>query len=905
MQYTKIQKIAIPIIKQNKNCIIVAPTGHGKTEAAILPIIDRICKISEKGIKLIYITPLRALNRDMIKRLQLLCDHASLTVGVRHGDTPQGERKRQSISPPDVIVTTPETLQSMLINPAFKKAFSALSAVVVDEIHELYHAKRGAQLCVALERLSEIKPNYQRVGISATVANPNLLGAYLCGKRDFEVANFGLKREIDLLVKMPRQYSSKVLEFVDAFKLDDMALARLECIANLVSNSNRTLIFGNTRQVVELVGSRLVYMNNAMKFGGIGVHHSSLDRNERIRIEEGFRDGSIRAIIATSSLELGIDIGAIDLVVQYASPRQALRLAQRVGRSGHKIDAMPKGVIVSLNPIDAIESIAVCAEVVDGSYETLKPHYKAQDILANQICGIALDSGGINIENIYSIVKRSLIYADLTTQELKSLLDFMAAQRMVGFDGNIVTPGARTRMYYYGHLSVITDVKKFIVKNFIDNRIISLLDERFVASSIEEGSIFITKGLPWRVVSIDDEVVFVEPSTDLEASVPDWEGEDIPVSFNIAQRAMKIIAHGLDEHNKFLDPQSKVIVNNFIIESKKDYAISLKNRVIESFDDYVVIYTWLGSSANDTLAKFISYNMSSRFNRSITTKTTPYMLLIESAPLDLVLKIINVASKQALIKDLLAYLAQTEIFRYRFIAAAKVFGIIDRDAGISKNMAKKLMQIMQATPLYQEATREVMENYFDIHRASEFLESIADKEIDIIVQRLDSPSKLTREIINYSYSAKELITPLAPNSEVIKSFTDSILKKETKLLCTYCGFVFSRSLKEIGEQEEIKCQLCKSPLISIYKEEFVEVINKKKRGRRLTKNEGEQYSEMVKYSNLISGYGPKAIIALSVYGIGFTTASRALMMRRRDEKSFFVDLIEAQKTFIKNKKYWS
>lgn len=903
--YTDIQKIAIPIIRRGDNCIVVAPTGHGKTEAALLPVMDAISGTDEAGIKLLYITPLRALNRDMMKRLEVLCGHSGLRVGVRHGDTPQGERKKQSDNPPDVMVTTPETLQSMLINPAFRKAFRSLRTVIVDEVHELYHAKRGAQLSVGLERLGTIKGAYQRIGISATVGDPGLLGRYLCGNRPFKIAKSVPGRELNLHVMLPMRHTGKVKDFVSRFNLDDQSVARLEAISNLISESDRTLIFGNTRQVVELVGSRLVYMDREIKSGGVGVHHSSLDRNERIRIEEGFRSGAIRSIIATSSLELGIDIGAIDLVIQYASPRQALRLAQRAGRSGHKVDAVPKGIMIALNPIDAIEAVSVCTEVADAHFEVLRPHYNALDVLANQVCGIALDTDGTDISAVKSIIGGSLIYSTFKETELSSLLSFMTEQRMIGFDGNIITPGARTRMYYYGHLSVITDVKKFTIRNFIDNKIISLLDERFVAENIDEGAVFITKGLPWKVVSIEKDTVYVEPSTDLEASVPDWQGEDIPVSANVAAGALDIISNGLDRRSRFIDGEGATSVKEFLAKQAEVYRINAKTCVIESFGDYSAVYTWLGTAGNDTLAKLIAHIMAHVFNRQVTIKTTPYMLLVESASPDELAKTIRSLKAETLRQDLEKALPETEVFRYRFIAAAKVFGIIDRDASISKSMARKLIALMQGKPLCSEAAREVMENYFDIPRLSGFVGAVNDGTVKIVFHALDKPSPLTHEILNYSYGAKELITPLAPNSEIVKSFMDSILKKETKLMCTYCGFVFGRSLKEVAALDKIECEACMSPLVSVYSDEFKEILGKRKAGKRLSKNDRENYDEMVRYSNLISGYGPKAVIALSVYGIGLATAARALMMRRRDEKSFFIDLIEAQRTFIRTKKYWS
>jgi ATP-dependent Lhr-like helicase len=903
--YTAIQKIAIPIIKEQQNCLIVAPTGCGKTEAAMLPLIDIVSREKKKGVSVLYITPLRALNRDMIKRLRQLCSEVSVTIGVRHGDTSQKERKAQAELAPEILITTPETLQSMLVNQKLRGALGSLRTVVVDELHELYSNKRGAQLSVALERLVELAGEYQRIGISATVGDKEMLARVLCGERECRIADAGVAKGLKLVVEMPSAASDYMKGVSEKFGLDDEAVARLETVSKHVSASEGTLIFANTRQVVEAVGSRLVYMNSMKDFGGIGVHHGSLDREERIRLEDSFKGKEVKSVIATSSLELGIDIGSIDVVVQYGSPRQALRLAQRVGRSGHSIRGTPRGFVIPLNTIDAMESAVLCERAVGGSFESFRPQFSALDVLANQIRGMVLETGGIGLEGMYKIIRRSFVYKDFERKELVALLEFMADQRMIGFGGDMATPGRGTKLYYYRHLSVIPDVRRFIVKNFAERRIISTLDERFVANNVDEGSVFITKGLPWKAISIDDNVISVEPSTDLQAAVPDWEGEDIPVSRETAGMVLGLFGGGLQNAGRYLDIEASKRLGSFLKMQGEHYVPDGSEVVIESLESYKVVYTWLGTAANDALSKVLASKISAKTGGGVRIKSSPYAVLVEVEQGFDLASIIGELNPDTVLDMLRASVAGSELFRYKFVAVAKLFGIIEKDALVSRSMTKRLIRILSGTPPYNETLRELMFNYMDTKALVEFARGVSSGRIKIRQVIADSASPLTKALVSYSYSAKELIAPITPNNELVGMFSRYILSRTAKMVCTYCGFVFSRALGELKELNALRCEACGSPLIAMYNDAYKELIERRGRGKRMKRKESDIYNEMMREAGLISAYGPRAVIALSVYGIGPRSAARALMMRKGEERDFFIDLIEAQKTFIRTKKYWS
>src|SRR2546426_823561 len=344
---------ASPLIARGENVLVVAPTGSGKTETAILPLLSRLLSEGHgKGISILYITPLRALNRDMLRRLEFWCKRLGLTIDVRHGDTPQSTRQRQSRQPPDLLVTTPETLQAILPGSRMRQNLESLKAVVVDELHNLYESKRGVQLCVGLERLRRVAGDFQLVALSATVGSPERTANYLFGERDHKVVQAIVPKEFKYRIEYPIPDPEDSTLSREVFTSVDFA-ARLSTINDLLEGHNSALIFVNSRTMAEMLGEKLGRLRP-----DIGVHHGSLPREERERTESAFKKGELKALVCTSTLELGIDIGSVDLVVLYMSPRQVTSLIQRVGRSGHNLRRISEGIVITVSADDVLESSA-------------------------------------------------------------------------------------------------------------------------------------------------------------------------------------------------------------------------------------------------------------------------------------------------------------------------------------------------------------------------------------------------------------------------------------------------------------------------------------------------------------------------------------------------------------------
>ncbi len=882
----------------------MAPTGSGKTEAAVLPILENALeKAGGKGTFALYVTPLRALNRDMMKRLSELCSELGISIGVRHGDTPQSERRKQALSPPVLMITTPESIQNMLMSRRLRKSFENLRYVVVDELHELYHNKRGAQLSVALERLAELSPEFARVGLSATVGDAKEAARFLFNGNPYKAVESGAEKKIEVSVVMPIVPKRGHGEFEATFEMDDASLARIEYLEDVIKGSKATLVFANTRQVVESLGSKIIYLSRLEGFDYVGIHHSSLDKEERIEIENTFKSGKINCIVATSSLELGIDIGRIDMVVQYGSPRQAARLLQRIGRGGHREGEVSHGSVVVSGVLEALESTAAIIAAKEGRLEEYKMEEMALDVLANQLSGMALEYRELEIGKAYGIFKRSAVYSKLGFEKFMEVVNFCSTIGTVRTDGKALLPGRRTRNYSIENISVIPDSRRFAVRRASTNRIISTLDERFVYSSIDEESTFITKGVPWKVISIEDDVIFVEQSNDIGAAIPDWEGEDLPVPRHIAQKTMDLLAD-CSKCQGVVEPGSMAKVVEFSEKQRSLFLPARDKTFIEELDDYVVIYSPQGTLANEFIARMIALYFRER-GEEAQARSTPYAVIIDIRYLrkkpDISRVIAGLWSAER--GGLDEALADSSLFRYRFAQVAKLFGVIEKKAVLTRNKVEKIIGFYRNSVVYEEAMRDVKKNGVDYAAASEFLGGINSGAIKLAFAR--QGSQLSREVLRSALSHMELLTRTEPGSEDVAQVMKKFDGKEVRMLCTYCMFSYQIALvMEKLTSEKILCKRCKSPMMCTYSDEYYNALEKRKEGRKLTKAESESYRQAISEAGLVDAYGGRGILALLTYGVGISTAGRVLKMMRKDDKVFVEDLLRAQRTFIRNSRFW-
>ncbi len=911
---TGIQKKAMPEVAKGSNVLILAPTGWGKTEAAVLPILGKLAKEMEKkklgegknetgeehsaGIQLLYITPLRALNRDMVERIEWWCSHLGISIAVRHGDTLASERGKQAKKPPQVLITTPETLQAILPAKKIGKALERVKYVVVDEVHELYSDKRGAQLAIGLERLIEKKGGeFQRIGLSATVGNPGIVAKYLFGKRAHLVLSEGTKREMDVRAECPKK-NSRAEALSEKLSLDGDSAARLLRLHELCMSHKATLVFVNTRKVGEILASRMRVLEKELgeKVGKIAVHHGSLARDERIEIERQFKRGELKGLIATSSLELGIDIGDIDLSVQYMSPRQVGRLVQRVGRSGHAIGKKPKGIVITSDSDDVLETAAIIEGLKAGNLEFEGMQEKALDVLAHQLAGLVMDWGRISVGRAHAIVKRSGPYEGISIEELREVARQLRSQRCIWLgEADDLGKGSETIGYYFSNLSTIPKEKKIPVRNAATNRLVSNLDEAF-ALTLERGGAFITKGVPWKVLDANEEEIVVEPSGSFESAIPDWVGEEIPVPYGIAERVGELreeIGTGvelegadkncLEEVRKALEKQEPLPSNSVVF--------------IESCENTIVIHCLLGSKGNEALGRALAELMTSSLGSSVRAEIDPYriaLLLPLPVRADKVAGLLAGAWNPRNILE--KSIPRSSLYRHRFTHIGRAFGAFSEGA----KLTGRLLSHFGGTPIHSEVMREIFHDYLDVWVCEKFLEQVRKGKIKVIARNVPELSPLGRAAVA-RISASELMMPIEPTSEVLKAFKRQLLEKRVRLLCTYCGKVMYEKLENFGKH--YKCGHCGSSLVGMASEKEERAWTKDRNKR----NPGEKKIalEIIRSASLLEAYGRRGAIALSVYGVGTETAARILARMHESEDLLLVDLLEAQKNFIKTKRYWS
>lgn len=870
---TEIQKKSFKAILSGNNTLIIAPTGHGKTLAVMLPVLHKIIDTENKGIQVLYITPLKALNRNLIERIDWWCNKLGISHAVRHGDTSQSERAKQTRKPPKLLIVTPETFGSILAAPRLGLALKNCTHVIIDEIHSICDNKRGAQLSIALERLKQ-KANPQVIGLSATVGSPEKIADYLSPDKECNIVSLDEPKKTKIYIEKPKPIKNPPKKL----DLDAEAVGRLYRVKEIVEK-DKTLIFVNTRQVAEALSSRL----NLLKVN-IGIHHGSLAKQVRLKAEKDFKTNNTNALLATSSLELGIDIGDIENVIQYMSPRQVSRLIQRVGRSGHGINRISRGYIIVSDMYDTLESLAIASLLKQGIQEENKIESQALDVIAHQMVGLLLENDQIKLMNVHNILKKAAAYK-ISYGELEEIAEQLSKQRVLYLDksDDTLKKSLNTRTYYYTRLSTIPITIRRKVKDIELNKTVSTLDEAF-ASSLEIGETFITKGLPWRVVELTDEEVLVEAGDDFSLSLPDWEGEQIPVPFIVAQKVGDIID---SFYNKKLDKELDEIdfIGNLELPDEKWYP-KKDELIIESFADLIVIHSLLGTKTNETIGRALSYLLTLKQGTSNQLIVDPYSIIINSTKIVSANEIKELLENLEEIENLIkTSLSESKLFSFKFNHIAYTFGLINQKQGVSKRAINYLIQ----TPIYKETMRVLLSDYFDINNAEDILNQIKSNKLKIKCKTSKELSEWSRQALTKVH-AGELMSPIEPHSEIMKAFAKHILEKRVRLICLNCNQPFYVKIEDAGKK--IKCSNCKGLVVG-YAGFF-------KDGK--LKEKSQKFIE--ESAPLMQAYGKRALIALSVYGIGPETARRILQKIHKEEEHFFYDLLEAQKNFIKNKKYW-
>lgn len=902
---TEVQEKAFKPIYEGKNCLIISPTGTGKTLAALLPIFQRWLENKPKPTSILYISPMKALNRDQLEHLAFWAEELGMEISVRHGDTSSYERKLQAEFANDFLILTIEALQSVLVGKKIREHLRNVKWVILDEVHEVIESKRGVQLTLALERLKELSKNFQIIAVSATVGDPEKIVDFFSLEKA-EIVNVKYNKPLELKVVYPREekVDEKISEKVLTTK---ESAARLRYILQKIRERNSTLIFTNTREFAEILSSRLRLIEKDIP---ISVHHSSLSKDIRVKTEKDFKQGKIKALVCTSSLQLGVDIGTVDLVIQYQSPREVTQLLQRVGRSGHKYWLKSEGIIVATDEDDILESSVIVRKALAGELEKVTMHQKSLDVLAHQLVGIVFDfNGEVEVEKAFEIVKRAQPYRDLKMKEFLDVLKFLESIGILYVKGNKIVRRRKSYDYYFSRLSTIPDVKDYKVVNTVDGVVIGSLDEEFVALYGEEGSIFIIKGETYKIVSIEEDKVYVEPSKEKDAAIPSWEGELIPVPLEVALEVGSLRSKiSSEEDLEFMkekykvDDNSILALKSFYEEQKKSFIPSDKEIFIEFFENKIVIHSSFGNKVNETLAKIII----SQLNFFVKNRNDAYRIIltfpekIGRKEAERIKEVLESLDERKVEEEIDNFIPKTDLFTIRFLNVAKRFGVLEKDASIGKNLAKKLIDEFIGTPVFEETLRELKVEKLDIPNTIWLVNRIRKGEIKIFV--VEGPSKISKLAMRKIFI--DFIE--GPTKDILDLFKNRILEKRIKVICMNCGewksLFYLRDLPD-----EISCKKCGARLLTVVKEENVKaerIISKYVRKQKLSKEDKKNFSKLLEKATLFLSFGKKAAIAFSVKGIGVETAKRVLAKYFRDEDDFFEELYNAQKNFLRTRKFW-
>jgi len=931
---TEPQEKTMPKILEGKNVLLISPTATGKTEAAVLPILNMLITTPERppGIKILYITPLRALNRDLLERLEWWCNNLDVKLAVRHGDTETNERSRQARSPPDILITTPETLQAIMPGWVMRQHLQQVRWVIVDEVHEMSDSKRGSQLALALERLRWITGReFQLIGLSATIGSPERVGQFLVGNsRNIEIVKVPVARQMRLKILFP-QPTPEDIELASTLFTHPEVAARLRIIRQLIEKQKSVLLFTNTRAISEVLASRFKVWD--VNFP-VSIHHGSLAKPSRIAAEKGLKEGALKGLVATSSLELGIDIGRIDMVIQYMSPRQVTRLIQRVGRSGHRIGRIANGIIITMDSDDTLEAMVIARMAYKEQLEPVDIPYKPYDALAHQTIGLLMKKKRWYFYEIYDLFKNAYPYKDLTIEDIQKVLTYMHSRyprlAWVSFEDQLAIKPRRTKAlyeYYFENLSMIPDEKQYLVVDESSDSAVGVLDEAFMAEYGKPGVKFIIRGSPWKITHVYGDKIYVKSVDDPTGAIPSWIGEEIPVPFEVVQevgwirgfveqqikRSVKLEEIATQLAKRY--PADSETVSRALLETVEHVQKSMrvptdKRIVIENWEEFVIIHANFGSLTNRALAQLLGHVLSEQTGYTVAVQHDPYRIFVQTmgtANAESIISLFDNLKKkpEATIQDLLTKATvKTGLFKRRMIHVARRFGALKKWADFSTVSLRSLMKSFEGTAIYEEALKEVFTRDLDLQHLLQVLRGIKTGKIE--VTKLETGGAAT-PIARVGIERVSMKTDLIPGERMklilIESAKARLLNETRTFACTQ-NWDYLEMIRINDLPDKPKCPKCGSTALGVFSKEEEQIRSLvEKRGEKLTKNEQKLLEQALETAELVSKYGKPAAVALAGRRVRTSDALEVMRKEHKLSDNFFELVIEAERDALK-RRFW-
>jgi len=926
---TEPQRRLIPKILEGKNVLLISATATGKTEAAMLPVLHRFLLSGgrQPGISIVYVTPLRALNRDILERMTYWCNRLDIRLGVRHGDTSQRERTYMRLSPPDMLITTPETLQAILQGRTIKNHLKTVKWIIVDEIHELADNKRGSQLSLALERIRNVAENdIQFIGLSATIGSPERVAQFLVGEgREAEIVQVSALRDTRFDIVYPEPDAEDYELARKLFTHPEVAV-RLKVMKDLIEQHDTTLIFTNTRSTSEALTSRFNLWDTDFP---LSIHHGSLAKTSRIATEKGLRAGDLRTVICTSSLELGIDIGAIDLVIQYNSPRQVTRLLQRVGRSGHSIEETSRGVIVAMNSDDALESMVICRRALKEIMEPIYVPEKPYDVLVNQIIAELMQRNRLYFLQVKNLFDHAYPYRDLSEEDVLNAARYMHDRfpRLAWLseeDEVMIKPrGSRKTMYryFFNNLSMIPDEKDYLIVDVDEDSPVGILQEAFVAEYAKPGVKFTLRGRPWKILNIHNDKIYVRSEDDPTGAIPSWVGEQIPVPMEVALEVGEIKAYvedslgegrGVDEiaselHLRY--PANiatiKRAISELVEHHRRGYTVPTDRRVvIEDWEDNVIIHANFGSLANRTLARIVGHVISEDTGYPVGVQQDTYMVItqtvgsVDARYVARMLTSLAEGDMEAVVREAVT---KTGLFKKRLINVARKAGALSKFANFSNITLGRLIKSFEGTIIFEEAMKDTLRQDLDIEATMELLRRMAERDIEVTVLDTGGEVSPLGKLGVDSITMKTDIVPPEKLTRIIMESAKARIYNETRVLACLGkrDWLDERQAKDFPEK--LECPICGSTEIGVFDRTMEEVAELLATTKRSKKEPPRWWQRGADASKLVSMYGRRAAIVASAKYVDPTEAWDILAETGDEGDAFFERIVESEREALRRR----
>ena len=816
--FTPPQRGAIPHIHEGRNALICAPTGSGKTLASFAAIIDELFRRDredglDNSVYCLYISPLKSLANDIHRNLTVPLEGISerladrgvdteLRHAIRHGDTDSAARQRMLDETPHILNTTPETLAILLNSPKFKRKLETVEYVIVDEIHSLAENKRGTHLAVSLERLetmAETSPT--RIGCSATVEPLSTVAEFLVGRREpggkpreYELVDSRFVREFDIELECPTD------DLIDTPRevVQDRLYDRLD---ELIDDHTNTLVFTNTRSGAERVLQTLrERFPDRYGEANSGCHHGSLSNDRRTEIEEGLKAGALDVVTTSTSLELGIDMPHLDLVVQIGSPKSVAALLQRVGRAGHRLGQTVTGRVIALDRDELIECAVMLRKAEAGFVDRVFVPENAADVAAQHVYGMAINR--IRREaDLKGVLRRAYPFRNYDPTDWERLMRYLTADYPGLEEKNVYAKiwrdtndppdgdhhyaefpvgepligkrGRLARVIYMTNIGTIPDSFSCAVHTRGDNEWVGTLDESYL-DTIDPGDVFVLGGQNFEYCYRRGSKVYVEP-TSARPTVPSWFSERLPLSYDLGraivefqtelcerfdtgaiagvrswlrefpidEHSVRAISRLYDHQRQYLGTDAVSTADRLVIEAEIDRAEYRRRFYVHS--DY-------GRAFNDGLSRLVAFHCAQHATANVQVAVADNGFSVEM-PLNRkvdVAGIIRGLDPDAVVEELRAALDGTDLLqRYFRINATRSLLILKRYKGSEKSAAQQQVssemllsfaQDLDSFAVIEETYREIIEDRLNITGVREFLRRLDRGELSVETHTVESPS---------------------------------------------------------------------------------------------------------------------------------------------------------------------